>query len=286
MKPILINAKQLKEDNVISLRQEVEYIETMLDRKPKLTIVKATNDKACEAYVRNKVRFGEEVGMEVEVVEIEESASELEVAGTLMSIVTDDTVDGVILQLPIYDHLDKEALISIIPPEKDADCFSIENLGKILQGNTDILSCTPQGVLDILRHHRVDIEGKRVTIIGRGIHTSLTLAIVLTKMGAVVTTTHSKTLSLKSDIENADIVISCVGKKNLIRPEWMKKGSVLIGVGIVFENGKQYTDYDIEDMMNYSECSLIGDRINCVGTGTTMSVVGNAIKLCRKNNNI
>lgn len=286
MSPILINTKVLKEEEIVSLKDEVLEIISEIDRRPKLVIVKATDDKACEAYIKNKVRFGEEVGIEVEVVEIPYGTSEQDVLIEIMALVSDENVDSVILQLPVYKYLDKDYLISAIPPEKDGDCFSIENLGRVLQGNGDILPCTPAGVLDILDNHLVKLEGSRVTIIGRSTHVGMSLGLLLTQKGAVTRITHSKSPSLEEDIRGADIVISCVGKKNLILPEWMKKGSVLLGVGIVFEDGKQYTDYDVDRMLSESKCSLVGDRVNCTGVTTVMNLIKNTIKLCKKNNSI
>ena len=286
MTPILINAKALKEEEIVSLKDEVFEIISEIGRRPKLVIVKATDDKACEAYIRNKVRFGEEVGIEVEVVEIPYGTPELEVAVELMAIVSDEDVDSVILQLPVYKYLDKDYLISTILPEKDGDCFSVENLGRVLQGDGDILPCTPAGVIDILDHHSVKLEGSRVTIIGRSTHVGMSLGVLLTQRGAVTRVTHSKSPSLEEDIRDADIVVSCVGKLDLVKPEWMKKGSVILGVGINFVDGKQYTDYDVDDMIMFSDCSLVGDRVNCTGTATVMNLIKNTIKLCKKNNNI
>lgn len=284
MKGIVIDAKSLREKEIENLKKEVDKLRETIYRRPKLVIVKATNDLACEAYIRNKVRFGLTVGLEVEVLEFSKECTQEEVKKDLEKLARDKKVDGIILQLPIYNHLDKETLISIIPSSKDADCFSVENLGKIFQGNADILPCTPSGVIDILEHHLVEIEGKNITIIGRGIHTSLTLATILTQKGGIVTVTHSKSKDLEKDISNADIIISCVGKKNLIKPHWIKKNSVILGVGIIFEEGKQYTDYDVKEMIKYSNCSLVGDRVNCTGVATVINLIKNTIKLCKINN--
>lgn len=286
MSAILINAKGLKEENIVTLREEVELIKKKIKRVPKLVIFKATDDKGCEAYIRNKKKFGEEVGIEVEVIDFPYGTSEMDIGAEIIDTITEETVDSVILQLPIYDYLDKEILTSLILQHKDGDCFSKENLGKVIQGKGEILPCTPQGVIDILKYHSVKIEGSRVTVVGRSTHVGMSLGVLLTQMGAVTTITHSKSPSLEEDVRNADIVISCVGKRNLIKPEWMKKGSVILGVGIVVEDGKQYTDYDVEDMLNKSECSLVGDRLNCTGLATVMSLIKNTINLCKINHNM
>lgn len=283
MTPILINAKSMKEDMIQSLREEVLEIKEEIGRVPRLVIVKATDDLACQAYVRNKKRVGQdEVGINVELVEIPYGTAIDEVRQILSDLSFDDGVDGIIMQEPVYSYLnDKKYLLKGIYPSCDADCFRIENIGKLMNGNPYITPCTPQGVIDILKYHSVEIQGKRVTVIGRSVNVGLSLSVMLTQMGAVVTTTHSKTPSLEEDIRNADIVVSCVGRKDLIQPEWMKKGSILLGVGINFIDGKQYTDYDVDRMVNESQCSLVGDRVNTTGTATVLNLIKNTIEICK-----
>lgn len=280
MSPILINAKGMKEEMIQSLKDEVVEIKEAIGRAPILGIVKATDDLACKAYVRNKCKFGEEVGVDVEVIEIPYGTPIDELQRTLRKL--SQEVDAVILQDPVYGYLDdKEYLLKAISPSRDGDCFRHVNLGKLLQGYPVVSPCTPQGVIDLLNYHSVDVEGKRVTVVGRSTTVGLSLSVMLTQMGAVVTTTHSKTPSLEEDVRGADIVVSCVGKMDLIQPEWMKKGSVLLGVGITFKDGKQYTDYDVDRMILESQCSLVGDRVNTTGTATVLNLIKNTIKLCK-----
>lgn len=287
MLPIVINAKTMKEDVIQTLAQEVVTIGKSIGRKPKLVIVKATDDKTCEAYIRNKVKSGAEVGVEVEVIDVSYGTAQDEMEQMMKELSEDSEVDSIILQLPIFNYLDSEALIELVPETKDADCFSIGNLGRVLQGDSNgVTPCTPQGVLDILNYHKVKIEGSRVTVIGRSTHVGLSLSAMLTQLGAVVTVTHSKTPDLKEDMVNADIIISCVGKLDLIQSDWMKKGSVLLGVGINFIDGKQYTDYNVDKMVNESSCSLVGDRVNCTGTATVLNLIKNTVKLCKRRNEI
>lgn len=283
MKPILINAKAMIEEDIVSLKEDVVQIREKIGRVPKLVIVKATDDKACQAYVRNKQRLGRDrVGIDVELIEIPYGTPIDEVREILSNLSFDEEVDAVILQEPVYNYLnDKEFLLQGISPYCDADCFRVENLGLLLNNTPSVTPCTPQGVIDILKYHRVEIEGKRVTVVGRSTNVGLSLSVMLTQMGAVVTETHSKTDSLEQDVKNADIVVSCVGKQNLIQPKWMKKGSVLLGVGISFVDGKQYTDYDVDRMLEESNCSLVGDRVNTTGSATVLSLIKNTIKMCK-----
>ena len=229
------------------------------------------------------MRIGEEIGIEVVVLKAEEDVTTENMLETIYKLNYDSGTDAIILQLPVYKHLDSEKLIKAIAPCKDADCFSSLKLGDLIQGKTNTKPCTPNGVINLLEYHNVDIQGKDVVIIGRSVHVGLSLSIMLTQKGATVTTCHSRTKNLKEKISRADIVISCVGQMELIEPTWMKKGSVLIGVGItVDENYKQQTDYNVNAMLDFSECSIVGDRVNCTGTATVISLMENVVELAKK----
>lgn|GEM_PF-2325707 len=286
MTPILINAKSMKEEILAELQDEVKLLKQLTDGQPTLTIIKATEDKACDAYIRNKKKIGEEVGVQVKIIELPPSITQEEMVLRLSELkFKTEQNNAIILQQPIYSHLEVEPLIDLIDSIQDADCFSTFNLGKLIQQESTVAPCTPKGVIDILKYHGIDIAGKRITVIGRSVHVGLSLSIMLTQMGGIVTTTHSKSPNLQEDVQKADIVISCVGKRNLIQPHWMKKDSVLIGVGITYENGKQYTDYDIDSMLQESQCLLVGDRVNCTGTSTVLNLIKNTINLFKVQNN-
>ena len=278
MKPILINAKNFKETKVMELKDKI----SKLDKKPQLVILSASDDKASENYIRNKMKIGAEVGITVLVVKADERVTTEDMLETIHKLNQDPNTDAIILQLPIYKHLDKEALIKAISPCKDADCFSSVKLGDVIQGKALVNPCTPNGVINLLDYHAVDVAGKDVVVIGRSVHVGLSLSIMLTQRGATVTTCNSRTKNLKNKIKQADIVISCVGERNLIDPRWMKKDSVLVGVGItVDENYKQQTDYDVNSMLEFSECSMVGDRVNTTGTATVLSLMENVVELAR-----
>lgn len=279
MKPILINAKTLKEKKVMELKDRI----SSLDRKPQLVILSASDDKASENYIRNKMKIGEEIGITVLVLKAEEKATTEDLLETIHRLNQDPYTDAIILQLPIYKHLDSETLIKAIAPCKDADCFSSIRLGDLVQGKSNVNPCTPNGVINLLDFHDVNVEGKDVVVIGRSVHVGLSLSVMLIQRGATVTTCNSKTKDLEDKIKQADIVVSCVGRMDLIDPRWMKKGSVLIGVGItVDENFKQQTDYNVNAMLEFSECSMIGDRVNCTGTATVLSLMENVVELTKK----
>ena len=278
---ILIDAKAMKNKKLNVLKDRIEEINNKIKRNPRLVIVSAGDDKASELYMSNKIKTGKEVGVNVEVLRFDKDVTQEEIEDTIVRLNKDNSVDGIIVQLPIYKHLDKDKIISTIDFRKDADGFSNENLGRMFTGDhSGILPCTAKSVYEMLKYHDVDVLGKKVCIIGRGLHTGKSLASLLINDGGTVTVCNSKTNNIEDMIKDSDIVISSVGKYGLIRSEWMKEGSVLIGIGIDYVNGKQQTDYDIDEMIENSKCSMVSNRINSVGLGTTLFLMENTISLC------
>lgn len=285
MKTLIIDAKAIKEKEIVRLSEEVNYIKETIEREPHLVIINASDDKGSKFYIKNKIAIGKEMGIKVTLKEFDESVTQLDLEQLLFHLNQDEEVDAIILQLPIYDHLDSKSLIELIHPSKDADCFSKEKLGEMIQGNRNILPCTPKGVIKLLDEHMVEIEGKDVVVIGRSTHVGQSLGLLLTQMGATVNICHSKTRDLKANTINADIVISCVGNQ-IITSDMLKEDSVLIGVGIVIKDGKQHTDYDIDEIKNSGKCSLCSNRINSTGTMTVLSLCENTINLCKEKYNL
>ena len=284
---MLIDAKAMKNEKLNVLKNRVKDINNKIKRNPKLVIVSAGDNKASELYMSNKIKTGKEVGVNVEVLRFDKNVTQEEIEDAIVRLNKDNSVDGIIVQLPIYKHLDKDKIISTIDFRKDADGFSNENLGRMFTGDhSGILPCTAKSVYEMLKYHDVDVLGKKVCIIGRGLHTGKSLASLLINDGGTVTVCNSKTNNIEDMIKDSDIVISSVGKYGLIRSEWMKEGSVLIGIGIDYVNGKQQTDYDVDDMIENSKCSLVSNRINSVGLGTTLFLMENTLRLCEGKCNI
>ena len=284
---MLIDAKAMKNEKLNVLKNRVKDINNKIKRNPKLVIVSAGDNKASELYMSNKIKTGKEVGVNVEVLRFDKNVTQEEIEDAIVRLNKDNSVDGIIVQLPIFKHLDKDKIISTIDFRKDADGFSNENLGRMFTGDhSGILPCTAKSVYEMLKYHDVDVLGKKVCIIGRGLHTGKSLASLLINDGGTVTVCNSKTNNIEDMIKDSDIVISSVGKYGLIRSEWMKEGSVLIGIGIDYVNGKQQTDYDVDDMIENSKCSLVSNRINSVGLGTTLFLMENTLRLCEDRFNI
>ena len=249
-------------------------------RKPKVVILVASDDKASEVYVRNKVKMGEKCGVEVEVIKYGLFVNNLELEHEIKELNDDTNVDGIILQLPVYEHLDSDYLIDQICPYKDVD--GLTSYSKALHENDKLkkLPCTPLGVMNLLTLEGVTISGKNVVVIGKGPTAGAPMATLFRNKDATVTICHVKTsrADLEFYVRHADIVISCVGKPNIVDAEWLKEGSIIIGVGFTYdENGKQQLDFDVDKIVELGKAGLVSQRTNCTGKATVISLMYNTV---------
>ena len=273
----LLNANKLDEfmDNKIA---NMTFLSNNKGRKPKVVIIKASDDKASEIYIRNKVKTGAKLGIDVEVIELNENVSNIDIEDLINSLNNNEEVDGMILQLPVYKHLDPTHLINQICPLKDVDGLTWYAKASLESNKLKMLPCTPLGVVNMLTLEGVVIAGKNVVVVGKGETAGAPMATVFRNLDATVTVCHIKTS--KKDLEfyvrHADIVISCVGKQNVLDAEWFKEGSVVIGVGFSYdENGKQQLDFDVDKVVEIGKVKLVSQRTNCTGKATVISLMYN-----------
>lgn len=250
------------------------------DRPPKAVILVASDDRASKIYVNNKVKAGQKFGIDIEVVKFEESVTEYEIEEYIHKINNDDSIDGAILQLPIYEHLDPYHLINQLCPYKDID--GLTNYSKIMleRNKAKLEPCTPAGVISLLQCEGVKIEGKNVVVVGKGETAGAPMATMFRNEEATVTICHAKTPreELEFFIRHADITISCVGKQNVIDSEWFKEGSIAIGVGLSYdENGKQQLDFDVDKALELNKALFVSQRTNCTGRATVLALMCNII---------
>ena len=275
---VLLNASLLEDCVTELITHSIQHSDK--DRPPKAVIIVASDDRASKIYVNNKVKAGEKLGIDIEVVKFEESVTEYEIEEFIHKINNDDSIDGAILQLPIYDHLDPYHLINQLCPYKDID--GLTNYSKImLERNKAYLEpCTPMGVISLLQSEGIKIEGKNVVVVGKGETAGAPMATMFRNEDATVTICHAKTPreELEFFIKHADIVVSCVGKQNVINAEWFKDGSVAIGVGLSYdENGKQQLDFDVDKVVELGKASLVSQRTNCTGKATVLALMCNIV---------
>lgn len=249
-------------------------------RMPKVVILMASDDKPSERYVSNKIKMAEKFNIEAELVKFNENVTNKDLEEIINELNNDESVDGVILQLPVYNHLDAKHLINQICPYKDVDGLTWYSKALLESNELKLMPCTPLGVKNLLLLEGVVIAGKNVVVVGKGETSGAPMATTFRNMKATVTVCHSKTSrkDLEFYIRHADIVISCVGKQNLLDAEWFKEGSIVVGVGFTYdENGKQQLDFNFDKVVELGKAKLVSQRTNCTGKATVISLLYNTV---------
>ena len=232
-----------------SMRAELKAKIAQLNTVPGLAVVIVGEDPASQIYVRNKIKACAELGIRSYAYELPKETTQAELENLLDTLAADSKVDGVLLQLPLPKHLDSEAASAHIPFEKDVDGFSACNLGLLMQHKEEVAACTPLGVMKLLAHEGIDLAGKHAVVLGRSETVGKPMAMLLLNANATVTICHSKTRNLKEICEQADIIVSAVGKAKFVTADMVKEGAVVIDVGMNRdENGKLCGDVDFENV--------------------------------------
>lgn len=245
---------------------------------PHLGIILIGDDGPSAIYVKNKQMAAEKHGIECSVFRFPEIAGESQILETLEEIRGTDEINGVIVQLPLPEHIRLEKILQAIPYEKDVDGFSYENVGRLNTLNNPIFtSATPSGILRLLKEYKVDLNAKNVCVIGRSNIVGKPLSSLLTSNGATVTLCHSKTKNLKEHLEKSDIVISATGQAKLIKADMLKDDCILIDVGISrMDSGKISGDVDMTGIEE--KCSMVAAVPGGVGPMTIASLLLNTVK--------
>lgn len=282
MESRIIDAIEMCEINKEIYKSSVKQIQTKIRRQLQFVIINASDDEGNKRYIKNKIKEGEDVGLDVRVLEFDKDCTNKDILYSIELCRANKI--PVILQLPIYEHLDKELLLSRITPDIDADGFTKEWLGEInLSHDNGIVPATPKGVMNLLDYHNVELKGKVALVIGKSNHVGRPVATLLMNRNATVLVANKDTKDLPSLVRMADVIISCVGKVDLINPKDLKEGVVLIGVGFTYVNRRQILDFDIEKVIETGKASLISNRINCTGKATVNALIGNVVRLYQLN---
>ena len=228
-------------------RQLVKAQIEKLERAPGLAVIRVGDNPASEVYVRNKRNACAEVGINSQAFELPANTSEDDLLELLDKLNNDDDMDGILVQLPLPDHIDSDLVLERILPEKDIDGFHPYNIGRLALRMPLLRSCTPKGIMTLLAHTGIDLTGLDAVIIGQSNIVGRPMALELLAARCTITVCHSRTRNLQEKISNADIVVAAVGKPNFVKGEWIKPGAIVIDVGINrLENGKLVGDVEFE----------------------------------------
>lgn len=245
----LIDGKLLAQKMQSDLAQKVAQLELEKGLVPGLVVILVGEDPASQIYVRHKERSAKQAGFYSETVRLPETISQQELLDLVEQYNHDARFHGILVQLPLPDHIDEEAVVLAIDPNKDVDGFHPVNTGRLWAGQPAMLPCTPAGIMALFEHYNIDLEGKHAVIIGRSNIVGKPMAAMLLAANATVTMTHSRTKQLKTITQQADILIVAIGCSRLITADHVKPGAVVIDVGMNRdEQGKLSGDVDFASL--------------------------------------
>ena len=233
---IIIDGKEISKKLREDLNKEIKDLKKKYNAVPGLAVVQVGNVAASSVYVKAKTKSAKEVGIEVIDHHLEESISEEELLNLIEKLNTQKNVNGILVQLPLPKHMNEQLILDSINPDKDADGFHPLNVGKLsIASHNDenlLIPCTPYGCLLMLKGLNIELAGKNAVVVGRSNIVGKPMAQLLIKESCTVTVAHSKTNDLPSVCKNADIIVAAVGRPKMIKGEWIKKGTIVIDVGI------------------------------------------------------
>ena len=269
----------------LKIKEELKSQVKALKEKGKetgLAVIIAGDNSASRIYVDNKKKDCEYIGINSYEYALSENATQKEVLELIDKLNNDEKIDGMIVQLPLPSHIDEQAVINRISPEKDVDAFHPENVGRIMIGKYGFLPCTPAGIMELLKEENIETKGKNAVVIGRSNIVGKPMALLLINKDATVTVCHSKTQNIAEITKEADILVVAVGKANFVTKDMVKDGAVVIDVGMNRdENGKLCGDVDYEGVSEV--CSYITPVPGGVGPMTRAILMKNAVTASTNN---
>lgn len=275
----VISGKQLAKELRENMKEEINLLKQR-GITPHLTVILIGDDPASHSYVNGKKKASEEVGISSEIIKLDATITEDELLDKIQELNKDPNVHGILVQLPLPEHIDEQKVIETIDPKKDVDGFHPINVGRMMIGQDTFLPCTPFGILKMLQSINIDMSGKHAVIIGRSNIVGKPMGQLLLNENATVTYCHSRTKDLRKYTLSADILIVAVGKEHIVDGSYIKDGAVVIDVGVNrTKEGKLTGDVDFEDAKE--KASYITPVPGGVGPMTITMLLENTIKAAK-----
>ena len=278
-KGILIDVKSIVENKKLTLKKKVNELKRN-GIVPKLAVILANDLDASKIYVRKKREMCSELGVEEIEYMLDKDTTTEKVLDIINRLNEDDSVHGILVQLPVFKHLDERKILEAISPKKDIDGFHPLNIGKLLMGKPDIVACTPRGIMSIIESTGVDLTSKTAVVVGRSIIVGKPISALLLNKNATVITCHSKTKNLKKYTKMADVLVVAAGVPHLITSDMVKKNAIVIDVGINRIDGKVIGDVDTENVLDVAK--YVTPVPGGVGITTVVSLLENLIDMASK----
>jgi methylenetetrahydrofolate dehydrogenase (NADP+)/methenyltetrahydrofolate cyclohydrolase len=271
----ILNGKELS----LKIKEDLKGKVSLFSRKPGLVVIQVGNDEASVVYVRNKEKTAAEIGIKFIHLHFDNISQE-NLINEINKLNNDNNIDGVIVQLPLPNHLSEDTIINAIDPNKDVDGLTNINVAKLINDQDSLVPCTPMGIMRLLEHYNINISGKNVVVVGRSRLVGKPISMLMLNKNASVTICHSKTANLSDFTKKADIIIVAVGKPSIIGSKMVKKGVIIVDVGINRINGKLYGDVDYDKVSK--KTSYITPVPGGVGPMTVVMLMENVIKSYEK----
>jgi methylenetetrahydrofolate dehydrogenase (NADP+)/methenyltetrahydrofolate cyclohydrolase len=277
----ILSGKDVAQTYKERMKLEIEQLAEDGKRIPHLIVVLVGAHPASVSYVKGKGKACAEVGMKNTLLEFAENISEDELIQEIIKLNHDNDVDGILVQLPLPNHIRKEEIVKNIDVSKDVDGFHPLNVGKMYLGEETFLPCTPKGIMALLKAAGCNISGKSAVVLGRSQLVGAPVAQLLLQENATVTICHSKTTNIKEYCRNADILIAAVGRMHFVQSDWIKEGAVIIDVGVNRGvDGKLYGDVDFENVKQHA--SIITPVPGGVGPMTITMLLENTLQAYKR----
>ena len=277
----IIDGKKISQEIKDELKEKVTLLKAE-GKNATLAVIQVGNDPASSVYVNNKKKACAYIGIESLSYELPEETTEQELLDLVERLNKDDSVHGILVQLPVPKHIDGDKIIQTISPKKDVDGFHPENVGNLVIGEKGFVSCTPAGIIQLLKRSNIEIAGKNCVVIGRSNIVGKPMALLMLRENATVTIAHSKTQNLKEICKTADILIVAIGKPQFITSEYIKEGAVVIDVGIHRdENNKLCGDVKYDEVEPLT--SAITPVPGGVGPMTIAMLMNNCVEAMEAN---
>jgi methylenetetrahydrofolate dehydrogenase (NADP+) / methenyltetrahydrofolate cyclohydrolase len=278
---VILDGKLASQAIKSQLKEQV--IQTATGRKPHLAAILVGNDGASETYVASKVRSCEEIGFASTLIRLDADATEAELLRRITGLNADDSIDGILVQLPLPRHINEQKIIQAIDSEKDVDGFHPVNAGKLVQGLPTFIPATPYGIMLMLDHFNIDTKGKHAVVIGRsnivGRPMSILLSSNLPKGNCTVTLCHSHTKDLQEICQQADIIVAALGRPGFVKANMVKEGAIVIDVGITrVEDASAAKGYRIKGDVDYNEVAPKTSAITPVPGGVGLMTIAGLLK--------
>lgn len=245
----IIDGKKIAADIREELKEATKAFNVLYCTSPCLAVIQVGNNPASSTYVNNKIKACKEIGFISESYHYTDQLTEEELLNVISALNHDEAINGILVQLPLPEHIDENKVINAIRPNKDVDAFHPYNVGSLMTGEAGFLPCTPAGIMELLKRYNIDIAGKECVVVGRSNIVGKPIAHMLLQQNGTVTVCHSKTQNLAEHCRKADILICAIGKPKFFDADYIKPGAVVIDVGINRdENGKLCGDVDFESV--------------------------------------